>query len=85
MVLAEQSQISVSSVKKFENGEIGSFYSLIRVLRIFGKLDIFESLMKGEEISPNEYLKFVKEQQKKQRKRARNTGNMKINIQDRER
>ena len=34
MSLAEQSQISVSSVKKIENGEIGSFDSLMRVLRI---------------------------------------------------
>ncbi len=44
MSLAKQSQISVSSVKKIENGEIGSFDSLMRVLRILGALDVFSPL-----------------------------------------
>lgn len=69
--LAEQSQISVSSVKKIERGEIGSFDSLLRVLRILGELNVFSPLMKEEEMSPNEYLAFVEAAQKKQRKRSR--------------
>ncbi len=75
MSLADQSQISVSSVKKIENGEIGSFDSLMRVLRILGELDIFTPLMKEEDMSPNEYLEFVEAHKKKQRKRAKSTSN----------
>ena len=70
MSLAELSQISVSSVKKIENGDIGTFDSLMRVLRILGELDIFSPLMKEEEMSPNEYWAFVQEAKKKKRKRA---------------
>lgn len=75
MSLAGQSQISVSSVKKIENGEIGSFDSLMRVLRILGELDIFSPLLKEEDMSPNEYLEFVEVNRKKQRKRAKTTRN----------
>ena len=75
MSLAEQSQISVSSVKKIENGEIGSFDSLMRVLRILGELDIFSHLMQEDDMSPNEYLEFVEHSRKKQRKRASSTSN----------
>ncbi|MDE5882317.1 MAG: helix-turn-helix domain-containing protein [Muribaculaceae bacterium] len=71
MSLAEQSQISVSSVKKIENGEIGSFDSMMRVLRILGELDIFSPLLKEEEMSPNEYLEFVESKKKLKRKRAK--------------
>lgn len=70
MSLAEQSQISVSSLKKIESGEIGTFDSLMRVLRILGELDIFSPLLREEEMSPNEYLKFTELAKKKRRKRA---------------
>ena len=70
-MLAEQSQISVSSVKKIENGEIGSFDSFMRVLRILGELDLLSPLLKDEEMSPNEYLEFVESVKKKMRKRAK--------------
>ncbi|MBD5239235.1 MAG: helix-turn-helix domain-containing protein [Bacteroidales bacterium] len=75
MSLAEQSQISVSSVKKIENGEIGSFDSLMRVLRILGELDIFSPLLNEEELSPNEYLEFVEARKQKQRRRANSSIN----------
>lgn len=78
MSLAEQSQISVSSVKKIENGEIGSFDSLMRVLRILGELDIFSPLLEEEEMSPNEYLEFVEASKKKRRKRAKANKNQPI-------
>lgn len=73
--LAEQSQVSVSTVKKIENGEIGSFDSLMRVLRILGELEIFSPLLKEEDMSPNEYLEFVEAIKKKQRKRAKSKAN----------
>ena len=37
--LAEESGVSLSSVKKIEKGEIGSFDSLLRVFRTLGKLE----------------------------------------------
>lgn len=84
MSLAEQSQISVSSVKKIENGEIGSFDSFMRVLRILGELEIFQPLLKEEEMSPNEYLEFVELMKKKRRKRAKSVGdnNKTVNSQE---
>ena len=75
MLLAEQSQISVSSVKKIENGDIGSFDSLMRVMRVLGELDIFSPLLKEEEMSPNEYLEFVEAARRKQRKKATSVKN----------
>ena len=82
--LAEQSQISVSTVKKIENGEIGSFDSLMRGLRILGELEIFSPLLKEDDMSPNEYLEFVEASKKKQRKRAKSTINNKLTFNQEE-
>lgn len=68
--LAEQAQISLTTLKKIEKGEISYFDSLIRVLRVLGELDAFSSLIKDEEMSPNEYYAFVEANRKKRRKRA---------------
>ncbi len=73
MDLAQQCQISVSTVKKIENGEIGSFDSFLRIIRVLGELDGLTSFMKEEEMSPNEYLEFLESQNKKSRKRAHST------------
>lgn len=73
--LAEQAQISVSSLKKIESGEIKSFDSLMRVLRILGELDVFAPLVKEEELSPNEYYEFIEAAKKKQRRRASSKDN----------
>lgn len=70
MSLATQAQIGVSTLKSIEGGAIGSFDSLIRVLRILGELDVFSKLINEEEMSPNEYFEFVEAARKKQRKRA---------------
>ena len=77
--LAEQAQISLTTLKRIEKGDISYFDSLMRVLRILGELDVFSSLIKEEEMSPNEYFKFVEASKKKQRKRA--SGNNKTNTQ----
>lgn len=82
MSLAEQAQISVSTLKKIEGGEISYFDSLMRVLRVLGELDVFYPLIKEDEMSPNEYFEFVAAAKKKQRKRA-NSKN-KINQQPKE-
>lgn len=68
--LAEQAQVSVTTLKKIEKGEISYFDSLMRVLRILGELDVFSPLIREEEMSPNEYFEFVEASREKQRKRA---------------
>lgn len=68
--LAEQAQVSLTTLKKIEKGDISYFDSLMRVLRVLGELDVFSTLIKEEEMSPNEYFEFVEAIKKKQRKRA---------------
>ncbi len=68
--LAEQAQVSLTTLKKIEKGDISYFDSLMRVLRILGELDVFYPLIKEDEMSPNEYFEFVEASKKKQRKRA---------------
>ena len=48
--LADAADISLSSLKKIEKGEIGSFNSLLRVLRTLGKLNVFQPLVKEEQL-----------------------------------
>lgn len=69
--LSEQAQVSLTTLKKIEKGDISYFDSLMRVLRILGELDVFSPLIKEEEMSPNEYFEFVEASKKKLRKRAR--------------
>ena len=68
--LAEEADISLSSVKKIENGEIGSFESLLRVMRVLGELDTIQSLITEERLSPSEYYELVNADKKSSRKRA---------------
>ena len=57
--LADAAGVSLSSLKKIEKGEIGSFDSLLRVLRTLGKLDVFQPLVDEEQLSPSEYYNLV--------------------------
>lgn len=68
--LANSANISLSSIKKIENGEIKSFDSLLRVLRVLGKLDVFQTLIEDEQLSPSEYYNLVNSTKKTIRKRA---------------
>lgn len=77
--LAEQAQVSLTTLKRIEKGDISYFDSLMRVLRILGELDVFSPLIKEEEMSPNEYFELVEASKKKQRKRA--SGSNKTNPQ----
>ncbi|MCI5833621.1 MAG: helix-turn-helix domain-containing protein [Prevotella sp.] len=77
--LAEQAQVSLTTLKRIEKGDISYFDSLMRVLRILGELDVFSPLIKEDEMSPNEYFEFVEASKKKQRKRA--SGNNKTHTQ----
>ena len=68
--LAEASSISLSSVKKVENGEIGSFDTLLRILRTLGMLESISQLFEEEHLSPSEYYQMVNKAKKQARKRA---------------
>ena len=68
--LAVDAQVSVSSVKNIESGQIGSFDSLMRILRVLGKLDVLQPLVEEEEMSPNEYYRFINSAKRKSRHRA---------------
>ena len=68
--LADKSGVSISTIKRMEDGEVKNFESLIRVLRTLGKLDIFVPLVEEEQLSPNEYYKLANTANKSKRKRA---------------
>lgn len=68
--LAEAAGISLSTIKKIENGEIRSFESLLRVLRTLGMLETLQPLVEEEQLSPSEYYKYVQSAKAKSRKRA---------------
>lgn len=71
--LAKSSSVSLSSVKKVEAGEICSFDTLLRILRILGMLDELSHLCEEEQISPSEYFDMVNSARKSRRKRAAGT------------
>ncbi|MCR4878623.1 MAG: helix-turn-helix domain-containing protein [Bacteroidales bacterium] len=68
--LAEETGVSLSSIKKIEKGEIGSFDTWLRVLRILGLLDALQPLVNEPQPSPSEYYEMVHSSAKKIRKRA---------------
>ena len=69
--LADAAGVSLSTLKKIEKGEIGSFDSLLRVLRTLGKLDVLQPLVDEEQLSPSEYNNLVQANTAKhQRQRA---------------
>lgn len=80
--LAEASSISLSSVKKIENGEIGSFDTLLRVLRTLGMLECISALFEEEQLSPSEYYEMVNKTKKQVRKRA--VGKLTVNKEESE-
>lgn len=71
--LAKSSLISLSSVKKVEAGKIGSFDTLLRILRTLGMLDELVHLCEEEQMSPSEYFDMVNSLKKKRRRRAGRT------------
>ena len=65
--LADKSGVSISTIKRMEDGEVKNFESLIRVLRTLGKLDIFIPLVEEEQL---EYYELASKANKPKRKRA---------------
>ena len=70
--LADKSGVSISTIKRMEDGEVKNFESLIRVLRTLGKLDIFVPLVEEEQLSPNEYYELAPKVTQKRIRRNRN-------------
>ena len=67
---ADKSGVSISTIKRMEDGEVKTLESLIRILRTLGKLDIFIPLVEEEQLSPNEYYELTNKANKHKRKRA---------------
>lgn len=72
----------MSSVKKIENGEVGSFDTLLRILRTLGLLESISALFEEEQLSPSEYYEIVNKAKKQTRKRA--AGKLKVNKEESE-
>lgn len=68
--LAQAADISVSSLKKIEGGQIGTFESLLRCLRTLGYFEWILPLVEEERMSPSEYYAMQQSAKKKTRKRA---------------
>ena len=68
--LAQAADMSLSSVKKIESGQIGNFESLLRCLRTLGYFEWLLPLLEEERMSPSEYYAFMNSIKKKRRKRA---------------
>ena len=68
--MSQAELVSISTIKRMEDGEVKNFESLIRVLRTLGKLDIFVPLVEEEQLSPNEYYELASKANKPKRKRA---------------
>jgi transcriptional regulator with XRE-family HTH domain len=68
--LAEAANVSLSTIKKIEKGEIRSFDAFLRMLRTLGKLDALQQLVEEEQLSPSEYYNMVQSSKTHQRKRA---------------
>ena len=72
--LAESAGVSLSTLKKIENGDICSFDSFLRLLRTLRKLDVLQPLVEEEQLTPNEYWEFINNAKRKERKRAGRAG-----------
>lgn len=67
--LSEYSGVAIGTIRRFENGEIISTESLIKVMRGLGILENLEQLIPEEPISPM----LMKKLQSKKRMRASST------------
>ncbi len=72
--LSESAGVSLSTLKKIENGDICSFDSFLRLLRTLRKLDVLQPLVEEEQLTPNEYWEFINNAKGKIRKRAGRAG-----------
>ena len=68
--LAQAADISLSSVKKIEGGQIGNFESFLRCARTLGCFEWIVPLVEEEKMSPSEYYTMRQSATGHTRKRA---------------
>ncbi len=68
--LSEATGVPLATLKRIESGEIGSFDSLVRLLRVLGLLSILQPLVEEPQLSPQEYYELTSKSQGHNRKRA---------------
>ena len=68
--LAQAAEISLSSVKKIESGQLGTFEAFLRCIRTLGCLEWILPLVEEEKMSPSEYYEFRQSAKGHTRKRA---------------
>ncbi len=78
--LSEASGVHPVTIKRMESGEIGSFDTLMRLLRVLGKLNVLQPLVEEEQLSPQEYYDLTRKAQSGRRKRA--VGQLNINKEE---
>lgn len=64
-VLAKQAGIARKTLQRMESGEVFTLASLIRVLRILGKLDALESFLPQPGVSPLQLAKLKGQERKR--------------------
>lgn len=82
--LSEAANVSLSTLKNMEGGEIRSVDALLRILRTLGLLDALQSFVDEDQLSPREYYEMVNETRKKQRQRAAGKLNYTVNKEESE-
>jgi len=68
--MAADSGVSLSSVKKIEKGEIGTFDSLLRLLRQLNLLDVMTTLVEEDGLTPRQLFMAAEKANKEKRRRA---------------
>ena len=68
--LAHNADISLSSLKKIEAGQIGTFENLLRCLRSLGEFEWIRLMVEEEKMSPSEYYQIRSSAKRNARKRA---------------
>ena len=70
--LAEQASVAISSVANIEKGENSSLLTIIQVLRTLRSLDLLESFLREEELSPIAYAEAMRKRRVAERVRKPN-------------
>ena len=72
--LADKSMVSLSTIKRFENGEDIGFSKLIRLLKTLGLHGHLEVLIADQSIRPSAFLPVSRPRQRARKKAVRRTG-----------
>lgn len=82
--LSEAANVSLTTLKNMESGEIRSVDALLRILRTLGLLDALQPLVDEEQLSPREYYEMMNKAKRKPRQRAVGKMNRTMNREESE-